>query len=231
VSELISLTDLIGKVRRRTKLERQTELVTNEEVTDYLDERYKEFAEIISSAPQGWLRDSRTFTTTANTVSYPLRSIAPNFFRLINCWVFYNAGSTTDMMVTRPFMEREVSNFFPSSAWLTQQPIYHRMMGKDLYLEPPPPGSISVQVNYIPTLDSLDASNPDSSKIDAINGWDAFLVWGAAADVLSGLSLDPSYQMSRCAEAKQRIVAMVDRRDEGGAETVNDVVGDRWLGD
>lgn len=221
---------MIDKVRRRAKLERQTKTVTNEEITDYLEERYREFAEILSSVPQGWLRDSRTFTTTANTPNYQIRSIAPNFFRLINCWVYFNASSTVDMVVTRPFMESDMRAFFPSSVWLTSQPIYHRMMGSELWLEPPPPGSISVRVNYVPTLESLDSDNPDHSKIDAVNGWDAFLVWGAAADVRGALELDPSYQMQRYMESKQRIIAMVDRRDEGGAETVNDVQG-RWIGD
>lgn len=212
-------------------LQRQTRTVTDADIAEYLQSAYDEFAEMISSVPQGWLRDSRSFTTTANTVAYPIRNIASNFFRLINCYVYFNAGSTTDMMVTRPFMQKEVSNFFPSSAWLTQQPIFHRMMGSELWLEPPPPGSISVTVNYIPRLETLDPDSPDASKLDAINGWDNFIVWSAVADVRASLELDPSYAQQSMQSARARITAMADRRDEGGAESVSDVVGnwvDRW---
>lgn len=211
-----TLTELIASVRRRTNLE-NSEFVTDEEITEYLNEEWAELqARLTSNEGQPHFVSTTTLNIVNGTTLYALPA---DFCRLLR------ARSTVDGTVTdmEPFMEGESAVLQNSPVFVntyTSAPKY-RLCGDNIEILPVV-RAFTVELRYISACPVLISG---ADTVDGFNGYEQAILAGACALVREKEETDPSFFLGR----KERIYRLIDgwtsMRDASHPERVTDVTG------
>ena len=217
---LVSLETLSQRVLQRSNLEGQNQFFTSAEITDLINGSIAEWVDEVRGTTWNgsYSRSAWPIATLNNVQSYALSA---TFLSLISVDVLVTAAGP--YITARPYQEEERNAFrnMPLAyGWSTGQPVYYQIQGTNISFIPVPQGTYTVTVNYIPTAPLL--AEP-TDTIDAINGWEEFIVLDAAIKCLmkaGGNDQIPALA-GRLEQQRQRIRALAPRRDQQAAERVH----------
>lgn len=151
-------------------------------------------------------------------------TIAPAFYKLLG--VDLKVGS--DWITLKPFAMIERNTFATTqSVRGTNSNLKYRLVSniagntpkQYLWLRPQPLAGQVVQVWYIPRLALLTSG---SDSVDAVSGWEEFIVVDAAIKALQKEESDCSLLMAQKAAIIARIEAAAENRDAGSPMVVGD---------
>jgi hypothetical protein len=218
------LSELVTIVRQRTNME-NSEFVTDDEITDSLNE---EWAELWGRLTLGENQPHFVSTTTISVeLGTTLYALSADFYKLLRL------TSTVDR-VTRdmePFMEGERAALentqYFTPAFLTGS--RYRLQGDNVEFLPVT-RAFTANVRYIRACPVLIE---DSDTLDGFNGYEAIVLAGACALVREKEETDPSFFERRKDRLLGLIAALAAQRDASHPERVTDTVGmcggDGWL--
>lgn len=221
-----TLAQLITSVRRRTNLE-NSEFVTDDEITEYINEEYAELVSRLASAEgQPHFVASTPYNVTVGTTVYALPS---DFWRILRVTATSD-GIERDM---EPFMEGEraaLSNTQYFAATFLGGPKY-RLKADNIEVLPVTK-PFTMNLRYIHTCPVLDDA---ADTVDGYNGYEQAILAGVCAIVREKEETDPSFFERRKARIYASLDAWAAHRDASHPERVTDVVGlvpwggEEWL--
>ncbi len=211
-----SLSDLIRSVRRRTNME-TSEFVTDDEITEFLNEEWAELqSRLTSNECQPHFVTIGSINVTVGTSLYGLPA---DFWRLLSLKCSIDGVNRT----MAPFMEGERASLENASTfdalWSTG-PRY-RLQADNIEILPAT-RSYTAELRYIGSCPFLvDAGD----TLDGINGWEAALIAGACASVREKEETDPMFFAAKKDRLYKLIDGWVQSRDASHPERVTDVTG------
>lgn len=217
---LVTLATLSERALQRSNLEGGSPFIKPFELTDLINGSIAKWVDEVRGTTWNgtYARSPHVFSTVANLAKYPLPQ---DFLSLLSVDVAIANGQPVISAQSYQEEQRNASRSFPLlGGWGIAQPIYYQVQGTDIAFIPVPQGAYSVTVNYVPTAPVL--SDPDDS-IDAINGWEEFIVLDAAIKCLLKAGENDSIPQlnARLGEERERIRSMAPRRDMQTAERVH----------
>ena len=222
----VALRDLIRRVYQRTNLEGAVAFMTTPEVIDNINGSTAEWVDEVRGctwAGQYWRR-SHTMTVGPALTSDPFQVALPlNFVSMTSVDVYLSPSQ----VISATVFQEEDRNLFRGSVfgWFGGQPIRYAIWEQNIAFNPAPQSVFTVKLNYVPTAPTLN--RPDDT-IDSINGLEEFIVLDAGIKCLMKMgetTMIPVLQ-ARLEQQRERIRAMVPRRDMGQAEMVHEIAGD-----
>jgi hypothetical protein len=219
----VTLTALRARARERADMV-NSGFVTD--TADSLDRLINSAAQrlhaiIVQKFGNDYIVKSSTFNTVAGTSSYNLPS---DFFKLLG--VDLTIGSAPSNLKKFEFRERNVYRAATVSAFGNSLPRY-RLEGSILRLYPAPNAAYLGTFWYIPQLQvnggstNLLVNGADTVNFD--NGWEAFIEFDAAAQMLIKEESDPSAMIAERTKIEHDIEVTAENRDAGAPECAVDV--------
>lgn len=155
-------------------------------------------------------------TTAANTTRYALPT---DFYQLISIRVAGIEGFSLD-----PFDPQDEPRLRAPSGTVSKPHRYEMQPGFVEMLPLHMPG-VSVIVDYVPVCPEL--TDDTTSTFDGINGWEAYIAYYAAREMLfkDGEKDDAAAQTAEMASLAKRIGKLAPQRDRFRAERVKNVRG------
>ncbi len=98
----------------------------------------------------------------------------------------------------------------------------YRLRGSQIEIRPTPPTGRQFQIHYAPACPVLD---DDTDEFDFINGWEEFVILGAAIDMMNKEESDSSALVAKKNTVAARLSAMKKDRDIGMPMRITDVRG------
>lgn len=174
----------------------------------------------VAGTPDNWYQF--TTTTSAGYVlpdgssTYKLvdAATAPAFYKLLGADAKY--GSEWVPLKPFQFIDRNRRSAAGPNAVASE--IRYRVSGNYLWLPSVASGQI-VRLWYVPRLALLTA---DGDTVDAVSGWEEYVIVDAAIKALVKEESDPSALMAAKAGLVQRIEAAAENRDAGQPVRVSD---------
>lgn len=194
-----TLLSLRNQVRARAFLEASTSVVTDSEITEFINQSWAELHDELVASVQDYAIGSTAFVTVAGQTSYALPADFYKFRKLMT----RVGGVDIDL---RAFNLEELHLYTYQGGWFTDSPIAYRRLGSNVMLEPPPSTSgTSITMYYTTVAPRMTA---DGDTIDGQNGWEEFIVLDAACKCLDKLDRDCSRLERQREELRKRIIRM-----------------------
>lgn len=227
MSRTVTLTTMIGRVRRETDQEYdsivvQVPFITDTFITDALNEGIAEIWQFLATTAPDRVRTVGTISVVAGTEDYAL----PATFQAIR-GVDYPIGDRYVDVHPYRFEERnELQGPWPVSPQFGSAPFRYHVYGSAvagsaarISFRPVPTAAASVRIHYLAVPAALAAGD---DTFDGIIGLERYAVSYAKARVYSRLR-EQSAEQSELVEMqriKQSIQAEAGRRDRSGLQTV-----------
>lgn len=212
----ITLAQLRTRARQIADKE-NSQHVTDDELSSYVNMAIAELHDLlIGSYSSDYYISTSIFPTVANVANYAL----PNdFYKLRGVDAALTASEYASL---RPFNfnERNRNDSFASWGLMTGPSIRYRMIGSNLVFSPPPDGTFSIRLWYIPQAVVLVA---DSDSLADLNQYSEYVVYDAAIRILTKEESDISALMAKKQEIVQRIQQMAQNRDADQPESISDI--------
>lgn len=216
-----STATLIERVRQRTETE-HSDFVTDDEITNYLNDSMKSYYDFMVTAYQDYFIDGYTFSTVSGQLAYALPS---DFYKLRGVDVFID----TDTVVSAtplPFAERNKYRQ-GSWGWNMRSSIRYTLSGSYINLYPVPESVYSVTLWYVklpPTIPTVRVGG----TTDFTGPWDTFIVLDTAITIRDKEESDVSVLMKQRDELKISIIQNAANRDAALPATVANVRKSKW---
>ncbi len=212
----VTLATLRTRAQRRADRENSS-FVATAEWTDLINEAGAELHDLVVLSFEDYLLTTESISIVAGTQSYALPSA---FYK--ERGVDYTSGGST--YTVRPFLFRE-RNYYGGLGGLVTDDIAnlrYQILGSNIRFVPSPSSSGTVTLWYIPqyTLLSADA---DTLSTAYANGWEAFIVLGAAIKALKKEEADTSSLEMERQDLRSRIEAALKGRASGEPLRIVDV--------
>lgn len=203
---LVTLVDL--RIRARTRADMTgSEFVTNDELTQWVNEAADELYEIlVLKFGEDYFATSYDFATVANVETVALPA---GVFKVLGVDLRSSSASQWVSLARFSFAERNAQRGnlgAPAGA-----PRY-RLEGSNLRLLPAPTGVLSGKLWYVPQRTPLAA---DGDTLDGVSGWEAYVVADAARKALLKEESDTSALVQELAQLRDRIERAAANRDAG----------------
>lgn len=168
-----------------------------------------------------------TFTTDGVNDKFTLPT---DFFKLLAVDVLVNSGTTQYVNVPR-FNTMDRNRFGPYGNIMPWGRInlYYQLLGSQIWLMPLPFSGQTVRLFYVPRFTLLVN---DSDTLDAVNGWEDFVVADVCIKALAKEESDPSVFMQQKAALMARLEAEAENRDGANPQTTTITQGQNgvWPG-
>lgn len=218
-----SLGSILADVRVRADAVNQTDRWPDPDILERINQSYAQlWSEVVAARGQEHYAKTADITTAPGTAQYTL---ATDFWEMLAVkWVI-----GTELVDLYPFNLNEIvgqpQDFFPAS----EIPRY-RIFGTNasdltlLQLDPIPTATNTVRTYYVPhaTRYATDGS-ANAQLINGFNGYEMYLVYDVAAQLVGEEDRDPTYLLSQLARVQAQIKAHAPHRDAGKPEYVQDV--------
>lgn len=215
-----TMTLLIADVRQRTNME-NSEFVSDDEITEYLNQERTEMDALIAMAEgHPHLRGSQSITVTSGTSTY---AVASDFWREQRVVALID-GIYRDL---QPFMEGERADLLNTQYFTAQfntGPRY-RIQAENLEILPAT-RSFTATLYYTRCSPRVTGA----TTVDGFNGYELAMIYGACAAVLAKEESDPSFYIDRKERYLRLLNSMAAQRSASHPERVTDVTGDFGTG-
>lgn len=217
MSRARTLEAMINDVRQRTNQE-ESEFVTDDEVTEYLNQ---ELAELWTRLTQGGGQPHyRSYTDVAVTDGVALYGLPADFWVLqgVDATIDGVTGALTSFM---PLERAAMTNATTQSPWGIASPIRYRVQGDNIEFLPAN-RTFTARVWYTPSCPRLESP---LETFDGFNGYEIAAIYGACATVLAKEESDPRFYQGQKDRIYSRIDTLSGSRDASQPERVQDVMG------
>ncbi len=226
MSNTVSVADLITMVRERANME-VTQFVTDAEILRYLNRSWKKlYNSIVNQFQRHFVATPYTFPTVQGTEMYTLPT---DFLKMLGVEQQLTAQNGGQWMTLQPrnFAERNIY----STSWLrvtTPGALNsYIIIGNELKIDPTPTAAMTIRLWYNPVAKTLVTSGSpatgEANSIDAINGFDDYVVIDSAIKCLQKEESDTSALVLERQDAYQVIQESLAPRDAGMSDRVADV--------
>lgn len=207
-------------VTRQTLRERARELsdMTNSQfVTDSTFNLWiEEEARALYDFVIGKNEDYEVLTLNFSIASGNTQAVPSDFYKIRGL----DQASGAGWKAVRKFNFAERDKYLPTSdVDLRHASVMYRLIGNEIHILPEDNAVGDYRLWYIPTMVSLTT---DASTLDARNGWDTYIVLGAAIRALAKEESDASSLVQMRGETLNRILAALER-DYAEPERISDV--------
>ncbi len=165
---MATLAQIRTRVRQRSDNEHTGGFVTDPELNQLINNRYKELYEKLVIHSQQRTESVQTITATGAS-SYTLNG---DFYALLGVWRY-------DQGLGYVWMHRHDHRVVPDSTRPGDGETY-RLVGATIEFNPMPTSG-TYRVSYVPVPSELA---DDADEMDGVLGWEEYVVCGAALDVL-----------------------------------------------
>lgn len=187
-----TVTNILLDARRHADAETPsstTDFTPDAELLRYLNAAYRRFIDIVASSGDGAISLLLKSSVTASPYTIPA-----DFYRVV-ALDMTNAMGDTPWRRVKPFTFSERNRYtdpnFPR----------YRIENNVIVLEPATAAPQQLQLWYVGNAGTLGSSD----SINTINGWDDYLAWDVALQIMAKDERDPSVAMQMRAEARDRI--------------------------
>ncbi len=213
--------DLIDDAYSRADLVGATDRHPRDTVLRYVNQGCTEIYDMLVEARgRAYYRATpSTITTAAGTTRYALPA---SFLRLISIRVSGSGGYCLNTFSPQDEpMLRE-------PAGTVAKPTHYEIQPGYVELLPRHSGGTAVIVDYVPVF--TDLTDETSSTFDGINGWEQYIVYFAAREMLlkDGEKDDAGVQTAAMQALAKRVGMLAPHRDAFRAERVKNVRGQGW---
>ena len=218
-----SLAAIRLQVRQRCDMV-NSQFVSDVEMSSYISCAYKELYDILVSRFEDYYTKypATPFTiVTGNTYTLPddfykLRAIdakidGSDYWYGLKPFNFSCDRNVRNRLVWRPVVGRAF--------------IMYQILGNTLYIIPEERAQLDYQIWYIPRAPELVN---DSDTIDAVNGWEEYVVLDACIKALTKEESDTTVFIAQKQDMIKRIEAMASNRDSGMTQKVGDAMSGEW---
>lgn len=167
----VTLAQLRTRVRQRSDNEHTGQFVTDAELNQLINTRYKELYELLVIHGLHRAESVQTISPTTAASSYALNS---DFFAVLGVW-------RIDPALGPIWLSRHDHRTMPDTAQPADAESY-RIVGVTIEFNPVANDG-TYKVKYVPVPG--DMADDDNDDIDGVLGWEEYVVVGAAIDVLT----------------------------------------------
>lgn len=194
--------------------------VTNQEWNSYINESYKELYDIIVQkfGSDYYVATPYTYTTTQNLQLYPLPS---DFYKLLGVEIALNPSDSNSWISLRQFefVQRNLFNYPNLFTFYGITNLRYRLNGTNLMVVPAPTGNQTIRIWYAPRPDQLI---DDTDTVDAVSGWEEYIIADCCIKALTKEESDPSVFMAQKQALLKRIEEASENRNIGDPQRVSD---------
>lgn len=177
----VRLDSLLSQVRARAFIEASTTVITDAEITEFINQSFAEMLDEIVLQNQDYNVTSTTLNTVAGTATASLPSDFYKFRKLV-------VTIDGQMRTLSEFRLEEIEDYANvTSGWTVGIPISYRRYGTSVLFAPTPQAVHAVTMYYLPCATRLVSA---SDTFDGQDGWEEFVVLDAARKCLDKLDRD-----------------------------------------
>jgi hypothetical protein len=202
-----------------------TEFVTDEELTDYINSSASELYDILVTKFEDYYTKDPVLFNIASGNTYNLPS---DFYKLRGVDEDFGSGDFAALERFN-FNQRNRRNLSINRPALGVTSKKYRIFGKKLMISPEDQATGNYRLWYIPQYDPM--VNP-TDELDVVMGWEEYVIVDAAIKCLQKEESDTQVLQGQKASLYQRIEIASQNRDAENPETMTDVYKPfRYLGD
>jgi hypothetical protein len=215
----VTLLELRTQCRQRADME-NSNFIQDTELNGLINKSAKKlYDKLISAYADEYYSVEYSFVTVANQQSYTLPA---DFYKLL---LVTRAITPTERRNVRKFMLKDKARFTPGLTVAGDDIMQYRLKQQSIDLLPVPRGGQTVYLDYIPRLATLAL---DADTLDAINGWDEYVILDVAIKMRAKEETDSTDLMALLALEDARIQEMKENRDASAPDRVSDVRTNAW---
>jgi len=221
MADTITLATLKTRARERADME-NSEFVSDTELVSYINSSYSALYDLLVSRFEQYytLKSEFTVAQGSNTQALPA-----DFYKLEA--VDFKIGSDWTTVTKWNLMDRNRRRQLLRLDYRNINPRQYRVVGNNIEFLPEDSADGDYRIWYTPRLTRLSA---DTDTIDAVNGWEEYIVVDAAIKMLNKEESDVSALLIEKRELEERIEAMAENRD-GEPEIITDLMPRAWDND
>mgnify|MGYP003117263191 CR=1 FL=1 len=210
-------SDMIQRVRRRGDFE-NSEFVTDEELTDYLNRGLCELWDILVSSYENYGMETSSFAIPG-TAPYAL----PNdFYKLMGVDFTPTSGGTTSRVRPFSFQHRnQYSNPVFKATGIDL--VEYTLVGDEIKLIPEDLPSGTIKLWYVKTAPQFSTTDASSVVSGLTPGYEDYAVTFAVMLAKNKEESDVKFEVSNLERLTARITAAATRRDAGESTSIVDV--------
>lgn len=203
-----------------------SQFYTTQEWNSMLSQSYKELYDILVQkfGDDYFLANPYTYTTsgvidpTSGQSTYPL---PPDFYKLMRVEVALNPFDPNSWITLRQFnaIQANLWNFPNVYTFYGITNLRYRLWGSNLIIVPIPSGGQTIRILYSPKPNQLIN---DTDTVDAISGWEEYIVVDACIKALTKEESDPTVFGVQKQALLKRIEEAAENRNVGEPQTVSD---------
>lgn len=213
----------VGNLRlqcqQRCNFENQP-FITNQEWNSYINESYKELFDIIVQkfGSDYYVATPYTYTTSQSTQLYPLPT---DFYKLLGVEIALNPSDSNSWISLRQFefVQRNLYNYPNVFTFYGVTNLRYRLNGTNLYVVPAPTSGQTIRIWYAPRPNQLIS---DTDTVDAISGWEEYIIADCCIKALTKEESDASVFMVQKQALLKRIEEASENRNIGDPQCVSD---------
>lgn len=212
MSRTVTRDALVDRIRRATDTEQET-FVTDADLAERVDESMTELYDLlIAGHGQEYYAKSADLLTQSGESSYDLDD---DFYKML---AIVGLDGSTWIDIPR-FDNSEYAKLLSHSGSVKVTDIRYRISGivtsseinASIEILPTPTSALAIEYRFIPTVMRLD--DDGDITYDGVNGWESYVVWDVAAQILAKIKEDPSFALEERAKVVRRISGLSAGRD------------------
>jgi hypothetical protein len=211
--------NLDTEIRQRCNKE-NSPFITQQESYSMINQSFKELYDILVSK---WGQDYKvaqpySFTTDGSSSLFPLPA---DLYELMGVEVALNPSDPNSWVTLKKFefIQRNLWNYPNVYTFYGITNLRYRLNGDNLYIVPICSANQTIRIWYAPRPNQLINS---TDTVDAISGWEEYIVADCCVKILAKEESDPSIFIAQKNALLERIESMAQARDIGEPETVSD---------
>lgn len=223
-----TLLQLRTQARQRADMENSS-FVADSELTTMINYELGDLYDLLVATYDDYFISTSNIAVVSGTEAYSL----PNDFYKLRAVFLRDSGQTQRWRLYRDDLQ-DFDNgdldFYPTNQLRYMR---YRILGSNIYFSPIPNGSATVQLFYVPEMTKLSADGDTISFSVPTQGWEQYVVAGAAARMLIKEESDPTGLLSEQARIKDKVIQMASNRDSANSDRMRDMNArfrsDRWM--
>lgn len=207
------------QIQQRANFENNP-FITNQEWNSYISESYKELYDIIVQkfGDDYYVQTPYTYTTEQGVQLYPLPS---DYYKLLGVEIALNPYDPNSWITLRQFefVQRNLFNYPNLFTFYGITNLRYRLNGNNLYIVPNPQSGQTIRIWYVPRPSQLIN---DTDTVDAISGWEEYIIADCAIKALTKEETDTSVFLAQKQALLKRIEEAAGNRNIGDPQRVSD---------
>lgn len=203
-----------------------SQFYTTQEWNSMISQSYKELYDILIQkfGDDYFLANPYTYTTSGTIDSVTQQStypLPPDFYKLMRVEVALNPGDPNSWITLKEFqaIQANLWNYPNVYTFYGITNLRYRLWGTNLVIAPIPSAGQTIRILYSPRPNQLIN---DTDTVDAISGWEEYIISDVCIKALAKEESDPSVFLLQKQALLKRIEEAAENRNVGEPETVSD---------